>query len=96
MECRAGDRRLDWVWLAMGACLQLGVGWRYNIPAAAWLSPLFLMRFFRNRRRWYETLAAVPLLAASNRQGGAWRRCRECDPGPGDDGSCASGRGRES
>ena len=55
---------LDWVYLAAGALLQLAVGWRYIIPPAVWISPILLIRFFRNRSRWLHTLAAIPLLGA--------------------------------
>ncbi len=57
---------LSWLWLVLGSFSFTFVGWRFNVPFAAWLAPVFLMRFFRDRRRWYECLAAVPLLAAAS------------------------------
>ncbi len=56
---------LDLLWLVLGAVLYAFVGWRWNIPIAAWLAPLFLMRFFRRQDRWYKALLAYPLLAVA-------------------------------
>jgi apolipoprotein N-acyltransferase len=60
------NRVLSWVCLFVGSACFTFVGWRFNVPFAAWLAPVFLMRFFRDRVRWYATLAAVPLLAAAS------------------------------
>lgn len=46
----------------LGALLVYCVGWRWNIPLAAWLSAALLMRSFRLTERW---TAALPLLALS-------------------------------
>ena len=56
---------LDLLWLALGVALFTFVGWRWNMPIAAWLSPLFLIRFFRRQDRWYKALLAFPLLAVA-------------------------------
>jgi apolipoprotein N-acyltransferase len=65
---------LPWVWLVLGAVCFTFIGWRFNVPFAAWLAPVFLIRFFRDQRRWYATLAAIPLLAAASfiQLNGAW------------------------
>jgi len=55
-----------WVWLALGAFFMTFIGWRFNVPFAAWIAPVFLIRFFRDQRRWYATLFAIPLLAAAS------------------------------
>ena len=65
---------IDLLWLVLGSALFTFVGWRWNMPIAAWLSPIFLIRFFRNQDRWYKVLLAFPLLAiagAVNKMG-AW------------------------
>ena len=53
-----------WAWLVLGAACFAFVGWRFNVPFMSWLAPLFLIRFFRDSRRWYAALPAVALLAA--------------------------------
>jgi apolipoprotein N-acyltransferase len=53
-------------WLVLGSALFLFVGWRFNVALAAWLAPLFLIRYFRDRPRWYAALPAVPLLALAS------------------------------
>jgi apolipoprotein N-acyltransferase len=65
---------LPWVWLVLGAAFFTFIGWRYNVPFAAWLAPVFLIRFFRDQRRWYTTLPAVLLLAVASfiQLNGAW------------------------
>ncbi len=57
-------RARDWTWLTLGSICMVFVGWRFNVPLASWLAPLFLIRFFRDRQRWPSTLLAIPLLAA--------------------------------
>ncbi|MBN1955979.1 MAG: carbon-nitrogen hydrolase family protein, partial [Anaerolineae bacterium] len=56
---------LDLLWLALGVVLFAFFGWRWNMPIAAWLCPLFLIRFFRRQDKWYKALIAFPLLAAA-------------------------------
>jgi apolipoprotein N-acyltransferase len=62
------------VWLILGAGLYTLVTWKWNVAAAAWLAPLFLIRFFRGQQRWYATLPAVLLLWAGSyaNKTGAW------------------------
>ena len=48
--------------LVIGAGLLFFIGWQWNTPLAAWLAPLFLMRFFRSQERWTSTLIALPLM----------------------------------
>jgi len=52
----------SYVWLALGCILSLFIGMRWNVPVAAWLAPVFLIRFFRSQDKWYKTLVAAPLL----------------------------------
>src|SRR5215469_8575945 len=43
--------RLGFLWLALGLlCWLFAANGRLDIPIAAWLSPLFLLRFTRTRR----------------------------------------------
>ncbi len=65
---------LSWAWLGIGAAGFIFVGWKYNIPAAAWLAPIFLIRFFRDRTRWPATLVAIPALAVASfiQMNGGW------------------------
>ena len=53
---------LNYVWLILGCIFTLFVGMRWNVPIAAWLAPVFLIRFFRSQDKWYKTLIAIPLL----------------------------------
>jgi apolipoprotein N-acyltransferase len=55
-----------WVWLLVGSVCFTFVGWRWNVPAAAWVAPVFLIRFFRDRKRWYAALPAVAALAVAS------------------------------
>jgi apolipoprotein N-acyltransferase len=57
---------LSYAWLAIGCVLFAFVGMRWNVPVAAWLAPVFLMRFFRSREKWIGTLAAPLLLAGAS------------------------------
>ena len=41
--------RLSYLWLALGGALLLFVGGQWIIPLAAWLAPLFLLRFVRTK-----------------------------------------------
>jgi apolipoprotein N-acyltransferase len=63
---QAGRGARGWISLLVGAALFTFVGWKFNVPYAAWLAPVFLIRFFRDQERWYATLAAIPLLAAAS------------------------------
>src|SRR5688572_23855201 len=51
--------RLSWCWLLVGALLLPFTTYQNMLPIAAWLAPLFLMRFMRTRR----TVVALPFLA---------------------------------
>jgi apolipoprotein N-acyltransferase len=64
----------SWVWLTIGAACFIFLGWRFNVPFAAWAAPVFLIRFFRDQERWYPTLAAIPLLAVASfiQMNGGW------------------------
>ena len=68
------SHRRDLIWLALGSGLLVFTTWRLNVPLAAWLAPIFLMRFVRNQRRWYTALAVLPCMAAASifTKWGAW------------------------
>ena len=55
-----------WLCLVLGAGAFTFIGWKFNVPLAAWLAPVFLIRFFRETPRWTATLAAVPALALAS------------------------------
>ncbi|MCK6530598.1 nitrilase [Myxococcota bacterium] len=49
------DRRVQrgagaWAILLLGLVFSVGVGGRWSVPVAAWLAPVFLLRFTRSRR----------------------------------------------
>ena len=56
---------LDAAWLILGGLCFAFIGFRWSTALAAWLAPLFLIRFFRNQKRWYTTLPALLLLILS-------------------------------
>ena len=63
---RTWNRVSSWVWLAAGSACFVFVGWRFNVPLASWVAPIFLIRFFRDRPRWPSTLPAILLLGAAS------------------------------
>jgi apolipoprotein N-acyltransferase len=65
---------LDVLWLAIGALAYTFIGWRWSAPAAAWIAPVFLVRFFRNQEKWYVPLLSLPFLyvAFLTNMIGAW------------------------
>ncbi len=65
---------LDLLWLGLGCAGLVFVGWRWNMPIATWLAPIFLIRFFRRQDRWYKALIAIPLIAVAGfvNKTGAW------------------------
>lgn len=67
-------RLVSHLWLVFGAICFAFVGWRFNVALAAWLAPVFLIRYFRDRPRWYAALPAVPLLALASylQMAGGW------------------------
>jgi len=57
--------KTPFLWLLLG-CVLLGISsFRWTVPAAAWMAPVLLMRFFRRTDRGYVTLWAIPLLSAA-------------------------------
>ena len=42
------NKNLRYLWLVLAAVLGLFVGGKWNIPLAAWLAPVFMLRFFRD------------------------------------------------
>ncbi len=60
------------VWLALYAAFVFFAGGRWNIPLAAWLAPLFALRFYRDSDRawlgflWLWLATALPTIAGWN------------------------------
>ena len=50
--------RLSWLWLAIGAALLPFTSWQTVLPIAAWLAPVFIIRFARTQR----VAVAVPVV----------------------------------
>lgn len=66
---REPGRPINWIdllWLSAGSILFVFVGWRWNTPVAAWLSPVFLIRFLRNQDRGLRALVAVPFILVAS------------------------------
>jgi len=61
VAARSGPPRdqLSWVWLLVGAGLLPVTGLQTLVPIAAWLAPVFLLRFTRTQR----ALVALPVLS---------------------------------
>ena len=45
------QKNLKYLWLALFAVLTLFVGGRWNFPLAAWLAPIFAVRFYRDSKK---------------------------------------------
>ncbi len=45
------QKNLKYLWLALFASLSLFVGTRWNFPLAAWLAPIFAIRFYRDSEK---------------------------------------------
>lgn len=60
------------IWLAVATALSFFVGGKWSIPAAAWLSTIFLVRFYRDSERgglaflWLWLTGAVPAMIVWN------------------------------
>jgi apolipoprotein N-acyltransferase len=63
---RAWRASRSWLWLLVGSACFTFIGWRYNVAIAAWIAPVFLIRFFRGQKHWYATLPAVVTLAVAS------------------------------
>jgi apolipoprotein N-acyltransferase len=55
----------SWIWLAIGAVLLLFSNGANNVPLAAWLAPVFVMRFVRRQHAWIGLLVAYIVLIAT-------------------------------
>lgn len=62
---RSASEARSWLWLAIAAGLLLFANGTNNISLAAWLAPLFLLRFVRRQRVWLGSLTAYLLLIAT-------------------------------
>ncbi len=64
------QRNLKFLWLALFAILTIFVGGRWSIPAAAWLAPIFAIRFYRDSEKggraflWLWLASVVPTVIA--------------------------------
>ena len=56
----------DFLWLIPAAGLQLQVNGRWMILAAAWLAPIFLLRFMRTQRAWVGIITGFIAIAIVN------------------------------
>jgi apolipoprotein N-acyltransferase len=55
----------SWLWLVVAAGLLLISNGANNIPLAAWLAPIFLLRFVRGQRAWVRLVVAYGVLVAT-------------------------------
>jgi apolipoprotein N-acyltransferase len=55
------ERRWSWIWLVVGAALLPFANLQTLVPVAAWLAPVFLLRFSRSQR----PLVGLPVLVVS-------------------------------
>ena len=55
----------DYLLLLVGSIFYTFIAWRWNMALATWIAPIFLMRFFRNQKKLWSTLIALPLLAVA-------------------------------
>lgn len=53
------NNRLTWLWLLIGFVFTPFIGWQTVIPLAAWLAPVFLLRFSRLSHRARIALPAI-------------------------------------
>ena len=66
------QKNLKYLWLALFAVLTLFVGGRWNFPLAAWLAPIFAMRFYRDSKKggraflWLWLAVAISSIIAWN------------------------------
>lgn len=50
MTTQNAQRSFNWLWLLLSALLSFFVGGRWGIPLAAWLAPVFALRFIRQQK----------------------------------------------
>ena len=60
------DRVKDFLCLGFGGFFYTFIGWNWNMPLAAWIAPIFLIRFFRTRDKWLKTIPAVLLMVLAS------------------------------
>jgi len=66
------QKNLKYLWLALFAVFTLFVGGRWNFPLAAWLAPVFAMRFYRDSKKggwaflWLWLAVAISSIIAWN------------------------------
>jgi apolipoprotein N-acyltransferase len=66
------QKNLKYLWLALFAVLTLFVGGRWNFPLAAWLAPIFAVRFYRDSKKggraflWLWLAAAISAIITWN------------------------------
>ncbi|MBN1534310.1 MAG: hypothetical protein JXA20_16675 [Spirochaetes bacterium] len=55
----------DMLWLTVGCVFLVFVGYRFNVPLAAWVAPVFILRYFRRAKGLPRLLPALVLMSAS-------------------------------
>jgi apolipoprotein N-acyltransferase len=53
----------SYTWLILGGLMLVVFGWRWNVPIAAWLAPIFLIRFVRSQKHWASALLVIPVMS---------------------------------
>lgn len=48
---KSNQKNMRFIWLGLYALLVLGVGGRWNFPLAAWVAPIFAIRFYRDSEK---------------------------------------------
>jgi apolipoprotein N-acyltransferase len=61
----AAMKSRSWLWLGIAAALLLFANGADNVPLAAWLAPVFVLRFVRTQRFWTGPALAYLLVSAA-------------------------------
>ncbi len=59
------NRVPDIAWLGLGSLLLVFVGYRFNVPLAAWIAPVFLLRYIRRAEHPLHLVPALVFMAAA-------------------------------
>jgi apolipoprotein N-acyltransferase len=65
MENTKRSSYVNYLWLLTGSIILIFIGLMYNFIFAAWVAPIFLIRFFRKSKTWYKALIAFPVLTGA-------------------------------
>lgn len=65
---------IDYFYLLVGVFFYGLIAFRWHMPLATWIAPIFLIKFFRSQEKIKTTLIALPLLAISSylKMRGGW------------------------